>query len=179
MTAGRGRLRAAPSGGALYPTEVYVAVRDGGCDAVPPGLFHYNPVRGDLALIAADVTERLASATPYPDAVATAGATLVFTMILERTRFKYGERGYRFALLEIGHMAQNSLLAATALGLAGVPLGGFYDDEANEVLGVDGVTETIVYLVAVGRRSRDPDEAERAMEQALLKAVSESSSSAR
>jgi SagB-type dehydrogenase family enzyme len=68
-----------------------------------------------------------------------------------RTRFKYGLRGYRFALLEAGHVVQNVLLACTALGLAAVPVGGFYDRPVDALLGADGVNESVVYAVSLGR----------------------------
>jgi SagB-type dehydrogenase family enzyme len=64
---------------------------------------------------------------------------------------KYGLRGYRFALLEAGHVGQNLVLAATGLGLGAVPLGGYYDRPTDELLGLDGVNESTLYLVAVGR----------------------------
>ena len=60
-------------------------------------------------------------------------------------------RGYRFALLEAGHVVQNLLLTATALGLGAVPLGGYYDRLTDEFLGLDGVNESTLYTVAVGR----------------------------
>jgi SagB-type dehydrogenase family enzyme len=71
--------------------------------------------------------------------------------VFGRTRFKYGLRGYRFALLEAGHVAQNVVLTATALGLAAVPLGGFYDRPTDEFLGLDGVNESTLYTIALGR----------------------------
>ena len=71
-------------------------------------------------------------------------------IIFGRTRFKYGLRGYRFALLEAGHVAQNLLLAATALGLAAVPLGAFFDRRADVFLRLDGVNESTLYTIAVG-----------------------------
>jgi SagB-type dehydrogenase family enzyme len=67
-----------------------------------------------------------------------------------RSRFKYGLRGYRFVLLEAGHAAQNALLAAAALALAAVPLGGFYDRRVDELIEADGVDESALYLVCVG-----------------------------
>jgi SagB-type dehydrogenase family enzyme len=70
-----------------------------------------------------------------------------------RSRFKYGLRGYRFTLLEAGHLVQNVLLSCTALGLAAVPIGGFYDRPVDELLGVDGVNESVVYAVSLGRPS--------------------------
>ena len=67
-----------------------------------------------------------------------------------RSRFKYGARAYRFALMEAGHVGQNLLLAAAALGLDAVPLGGFYDRNVDAFLGVDGIYEASLYLVPVG-----------------------------
>ena len=73
-------------------------------------------------------------------------------------KVKYGERGYRFALLECGHIAQNLLLAAEAEGLAAVPIGGFVDDMINDLMGLDGVSEAVVYVVLAGSRAvRGPD----------------------
>ena len=64
---------------------------------------------------------------------------------------KYGERGYRFMLLEAGHIAQNALLAANALGLGACPFGGFIDDDLDRLLGIDGLDEVSLYLIGVGR----------------------------
>ena len=70
-----------------------------------------------------------------------------------RSRFKYGARSYRFSLLEAGHVAQNFLLAAEALGLAATPVGGFYDDRVDQFVGVDGLFESSLYLLPAGRRA--------------------------
>ncbi|HEX7582631.1 MAG TPA: nitroreductase family protein, partial [Gaiellaceae bacterium] len=79
-----------------------------------------------------------------------ATAVVFVTSVFWRTRFKYGLRGYRFALLEAGHVVQNVLLAAAALRVAALPLGGFYDARAEKLLGVDGVDESVVYAVVLG-----------------------------
>jgi SagB-type dehydrogenase family enzyme len=69
-----------------------------------------------------------------------------------RTKFKYGERGYRFALLEAGHLAQNILLIAEALGLGALPVGGYVDAHLNALVGVDGCEQAVLYGVVIGRR---------------------------
>jgi SagB-type dehydrogenase family enzyme len=69
-----------------------------------------------------------------------------------RSRFKYGLRGYRFALLEAGHVVQNLVLAATALRLPTLPLGGWYDRRVDALVGADGLDEATVYVVLVGGR---------------------------
>ena len=79
-----------------------------------------------------------------------AAAVLLLLAVFGRTRFKYGLRGYRFALLEAGHVVQNVALTAVALDLAALPLGGFYDAQVDDLVGADGVEESVVYGVVVG-----------------------------
>ena len=73
-----------------------------------------------------------------------------------RSRFKYGLRGYRFALLEAGHLVQNLVLAAGALEVGALPLGGFYDRRVDELVGADGLDEATVYAVLLGGRGDSP-----------------------
>jgi SagB-type dehydrogenase family enzyme len=142
-------LRAVPSGGALYPLEVYAAVlRVGG---LPPGLYHFDPLSAGLEVVRSRLAaEELETLSTYPEVVSSCAASIFVAAIFGRTRFKYGLRGYRFALLEAGHVAQNVVLAATALGLAAVPLGAFYDRRTDEFLGLDGVNESTLYTIAFG-----------------------------
>jgi SagB-type dehydrogenase family enzyme len=67
-----------------------------------------------------------------------------------RTSRKYGDRGYRYLLLEAGHVAQNVVLTANALGLATCCGGGFLDDELAGLLLADIEHEVPVYAIAVG-----------------------------
>jgi SagB-type dehydrogenase family enzyme len=141
-------LRSVPSGGALYPLELYVAAR--AVSDLPVGLYHYDPLRHVLERLArGDLDDRLRPAMVYPELL-DAAALVVVTAVFWRTRFKYGLRGYRFALLEAGHVMQNALLACTALSIPAVPVGGFYDRLLEAVLGIDGVNESAVYGVALG-----------------------------
>lgn len=141
----RGR-RIIPSGGALYPLELYVfATR---VEGVPAGVYHFDPLDRCLELLVAD-PPRLADALVDP-VHARAPALFALTGVFWRSRFKYGQRGYRFALLEAGHAMQNALLAAAALELTALPIGGYYDSALDEFLGVNGVDESTVYLLAIG-----------------------------
>jgi SagB-type dehydrogenase family enzyme len=143
-------LRTVPSGGALYPLELYaVALRVEELDAA---LYHFDPLLRSLEVVRASVDAAdTAELSTYPEIVSGCCALIVIAAIFGRTRFKYGLRGYRFALLEAGHVAQNIVLTSTALGLAAVPLGGFYDRRTDEFLGLDGVNESTLYTIAVGR----------------------------
>ncbi len=81
------------------------------------------------------------------------GIVLFVTMILQRMRPKYQDRSYRYGLLEAGHVGENAYLAATSMGLGACGIGAFMDDAINEMLGVDGVEEAAVYMLAAGKVS--------------------------
>jgi SagB-type dehydrogenase family enzyme len=134
--------RTAPSAGALYPLEVYAAT--------PEGLYHYLP-KGHRAEIVStsDLRAALSAAAGGQEAVADAPAVFAITAVPARTEAKYGERAERYVQLEAGHVAQNVLLEAVALGLGGVPIGAFSDDEVARVLRLPS-GEGPLYLVAVG-----------------------------
>jgi SagB-type dehydrogenase family enzyme len=72
------------------------------------------------------------------------------TAMFWRSRFKYGLRGYRFALIEAGHVMQNAVLAAAALGIAARPLGGYYDRLLDALVGADSLDEASVYALLLG-----------------------------
>ncbi len=147
-------LRAAPSGGALYPLELYCVVRN--VVSVKPGVYFYDPSRHLLHRVAdGDATRDLTDAMPSARASIEASCvSIVLASVLPRIRFKYGERSYRFALLEAGHIAQNILLAAQDLGLGALPIGGFLDDHVNRLLGLDGVDEVALYVLTIGSPER-------------------------
>lgn len=141
--------RMVPSAGSLYPLEVFFHTR-----AVPDldaGLYHYHPVRHELrCILEGDQTAKIASLL-VQKRLAVDSSLLVFLVALfARSVGKYGERGYRFALLEAGHLAQNLCLAATGLGLGAIPVGGYYDQRADSLLGLDGLLQSTVYLTAIG-----------------------------
>ena len=141
-------LRAVPSGGALYPLELYVVSHR--VEALEPALYHYDPLRHVLELLRPLESPAGAGLSPYPEPLVESAAVVAMTAMFWRSRFKYGARAYRFALMEAGHVGQNLLLAAAALGLDAVPLGGFFDREVDAFLGVDGIYEASLYLVPLG-----------------------------
>jgi SagB-type dehydrogenase family enzyme len=69
---------------------------------------------------------------------------------VERSRWKYRQRAYRYIYLDAGHMAQNLYLVAEAIGLGVCAIGAFFDDKVNSIIGVDGLEETAIYLATVG-----------------------------
>jgi SagB-type dehydrogenase family enzyme len=149
--------RTIPSGGALYPLDIYVyASRVSGLEA---GLYHYNPEISSLEVLRkADETQRIAGFFVQADLALNAAAILFVSATFSRTVFKYGDRGYRFVLLEAGHLAQNSNLTAQEMGLATTNIGGYTDRDVDRYLGLDGVNESTVYLLLIGHAGVDNSE---------------------
>ncbi|MGH1364951.1 MAG: SagB/ThcOx family dehydrogenase [Calditrichia bacterium] len=145
--------RAAPSAGSLYSTEMYVAVFS--VETLTPGIYHYNVLGHQLEEL--DLSQHFTAAFPdcfpiHPDTfqVDKCAFLLILSSVFQRSTAKYGSRGYRLALQESGHIMQNALLIATAQNIGTLPVAGYYDDELNSWLKLDGVTESVVYVAGFG-----------------------------
>ena len=142
--------RPVPSGGALYPLELYVLVQRVAEARV--GVLHYLPLVHAVEVLHGEPLPRLLTAElflgqPY---LADAAAVIVIAAAVERSMWKYEDRGYRYILFEAGHVAQNAILCAHALGLGALPLGGFFDDDLGALLRLDADREIALYGVAIG-----------------------------
>lgn len=135
--------RTAPSAGALYPLEFYVAT--------PGGFYHYNPQghRLDRGL-EQDLRPGLYRAAFEQESVLKASAVFVVAAVYQRTAQKYGKaRSIRYVHLEAGHAAQSLMLQAVALGFGSVPVGAFDDGEVQTLLSLPPSEEPI-YMIPVG-----------------------------
>ncbi|MFA7383511.1 MAG: SagB/ThcOx family dehydrogenase [Desulfurivibrionaceae bacterium] len=149
--AGSYLFRTAPSAGALYPMETYLAIQR--VEGLDPGLYHFDVQGFRLERLSAlPPGQGLAEACMGQGFMARAPVNFIWTAIFRRTMAKYGDRGLRYILLDGGHICQNLLLAAGFLGLGGCPVAAFFDDEVNTLLGVDGQEETVLYLASLGRK---------------------------
>jgi SagB-type dehydrogenase family enzyme len=144
------RLRAAPSAGALYPIEIYPVVNS--VEGLDGGIYRYSPQGHSLLLIReGDFRREMARYALGQDMLARASVVFLLSAVFGRSEWRYGERAYRYILLEAGHISQNIYLIATSLGLGACAVGAFSDDEFNRMLGVDGRKEGVLYLMAVGK----------------------------
>ncbi|MFW6010923.1 MAG: SagB/ThcOx family dehydrogenase [Desulfosalsimonas sp.] len=142
--------RTAPSAGALYPLEIFVAA--GSVEGLDPGIYRYMPESHKLrAEISGDKREEIYAAGLRQPPIREAPAVFVVTAVFERTMQKYGGRGERYAMMEAGHAAQNLCLQTVDLDLAAVPIGAFDDSGVARVLGLDKKT-TPLYLLPVGKK---------------------------
>ncbi len=142
--------RTSPSAGALYPLEIYLFSLN--IQGLNQGIYHYNILEEHLELLVkGDFSLPLIEASLGQRFVGEAGCCIVISAFFRRNMSKYGDRGLRYILLDAGHVAQNIILAATEKGLGSCPVGAFFDEEINSLIGIDGTEETAIYLIAIGK----------------------------
>jgi SagB-type dehydrogenase family enzyme len=145
-------LKTSPSGGGCHSIEAYVAVRS--VAGLAPGIYHYRPDRHELVALRRgwtprELEKRLAGQFWFSRAPVVVFMTSVFSRVQWKYRYP---RAYRVVLLEAGHLCQTFCLAATELGLAPFCTAAFADALVEKDLGLDGVTESVIYAAGVGRR---------------------------
>jgi len=144
--------RTAPSSGALYPIELYAVIHN--VEGIEPGVYHYAMREHALEVVrAGDHRARVVEQGIHQEFLGECAVVLLLTQVLQRMRPKYQDRSYRYGLLEAGHIGENGYLAATSAGLGACGVGAFMDDAINEMLGIDGIEEAALYMLAVGHRA--------------------------
>lgn len=134
--------RAAPSAGAMYPTDLYLAIRDHA--DLPDGIYYYHVREHALVEVypeglapgGDEIFMRLAKACFDDPVVAGARVAMIATAVFWRSAWRYGERAYRRCLLDTGHVLGNFDIAAPKLGLCTTAIGGFVDAEVADLLAI-------------------------------------------
>lgn len=141
-------LRAAPSSGALFPTELYVAVHR--VDGLAEGLYHYDPENHGLTqlLEGSPSPAQLGHAASIP-----APATLIATAVFARTGVKYGHRAYRYILADVGHLVENVRVAAGEIGFGACPLPAFEEQRVVQTLSLNPVDEGPLAVIPLAERA--------------------------
>ncbi len=147
-----GGFRTAPSAGALYPLELYLAA--GEVEGLPQGLYRYLPREHALLPVGSgDRRSELCAAALGQECLNEGAAVIVLSAVYGRTTRKYGKRGVRYVHIEVGGAAQNIYLQAASLGLGTVFIGAFDDDRVSSVLDLPD-DEVPLGLMPLGRAVR-------------------------
>jgi SagB-type dehydrogenase family enzyme len=117
-----------PSAGSLQGLELYVAILELGW--IEPGIYHYDRAGHFLSRVCEGFGRKEWEAK-VPSLTQAPGGALLWIVVgdYDRVAAKYGERGYRFLLLEAGHLMQNLGVLSSSLGASTIPLGGFFEEE--------------------------------------------------
>ncbi len=144
--------RSYPSGGARYPLEIYPIIMQG-VSELPAGIYHYAVKTHKLELLKEGIFRneiKKFTGKINEDVVNNCSILFVITAVFNRNEIKYGNRSYRYTLIECGHLAQNMCLASSALDLHCCPIGGFIDKSVNEFLSIEEKKEQSIYMISVG-----------------------------
>ncbi|MBY8985407.1 MAG: SagB/ThcOx family dehydrogenase [Candidatus Lokiarchaeota archaeon] len=143
--------RTVPSAGGLYPIEVYPIINK--VEDIDQGIYHYNVPDHSLELLKeGDFRNEISKGCLDQKIAYNSAVSFVWTANIERSKWKYLQRCYRYIYLDAGHIGQNFYLIAEALDLGACTIGAIYDDEINEMLGIDGRNETTLYVGVVGKK---------------------------
>lgn len=141
--------RTAPSAGALYPIETYIAANN--VENLKEGIYHYNIKNHALEEIkTGNFGDDLSHAALDQMMCANASVVFIWTAVFRRSKWKYLQRAYRYIYLDAGHIAQNLALAAASIACGSCHVGAFFDDEINSIVGIDGAEESALCLSVVG-----------------------------
>lgn len=152
---GQTTLRTVPSAGARHALETYLLINR--VDPLAPGLYRYHPLEHILLQEKKDekLVEPMTAACLGQKMVAESAVTFIWTAIPYRMNWRYGQRGYRYLHLDVGHACQNLYLASETVGCGVCAIGAYDDDEVNRLLGLDGMEEFVIYLATVGKKEKE------------------------
>lgn len=143
-------LRTVPSAGARHPIETYVSINH--VEKLENGLYRYLPFEHKLLPLKRDpmISISLTQACLGQEMFEKCAVAFIWSTVIDRGRWKYQERAYRYIYLDAGHICQNLYLTCEALGLGCCAVAAFDDDAVNKIIDVDGIQEFAIYLATVG-----------------------------
>lgn len=143
--------RTAPSAGALYPCELYMIALN---SELNKGIYHYNSNKHYLEKIGSEIPN-MKDYLMMTKGFENTSVVFFITGLIERISFKYGDRGYRYLLLEAGAIAQNISLMSTNLNLVSTWFGGTADVEVEKILNIDGINESLINCILINKEESE------------------------
>lgn len=145
-------LRNVPSAGARHAFETYILVNR--VEGLKSGLYRFLAMEHKLLEynLDEDIADKITEACYRQGIVKRSAATFIWSAVIYRMYWRYGERGYRYLHLDAGHICQNLYIAAEAIRSGVCAIGAYYDDEINGALGLDTKEQFVIYVATVGKK---------------------------
>lgn len=138
-----------PSAGGIYPITLYVLILRQ-IDSVPPGLYCYNSHNQSLVKVNEEFNRQLVITILGTSMMENASAVVCVAGDFTSTTYKYANRGYRYLLLEAGHIAQNAYLYCAENNIGVTEYGGFNDKELASLLGLNYPDQSVLITLILG-----------------------------
>ena len=145
-------LRTVPSAGARHAFETYVLVNR--VADLEPGLYRFVALEHKLVQQNTDpaIADQITAACFGQRFVKTSAATFIWTAVPYRMSWRYGQRGYRYLHLDVGHVCQNLYLSAESINCGVCAIAAFDDDQMNRLLDIDGEDQFTIYVATIGKK---------------------------
>ncbi|MEU6934594.1 MULTISPECIES: SagB/ThcOx family dehydrogenase [unclassified Streptomyces] len=137
-----------PSAGGRLGCEFYVIAQN--VSGLTSGVYNYQVRQHELVRLRAGLTPKVLRFLFGDGWTARTCAFVVATVSLDRLETKYGQRGYRYGLVEAGAAAQTLCLVAASASLGTCVIGGFADVPMGQLLLCTPNSELPVLAVAFG-----------------------------
>lgn len=144
-------LRTVPSAGNRHAFESYLAVFN--VQGLDQGIYRYLPLDHRLVLEnrVDGLREMVNTASKGQVFVGSGSVAFIWAAVPYRMEWRYTLAAHKSILLDAGHICQNLYLASEALGYGTCAIGNYSQELADEMIGVDGKEEFVVYLAPVGK----------------------------
>jgi SagB-type dehydrogenase family enzyme len=144
--------RNVPSAGARHALETYLLINN--VRDIPEGMYRFLAIDHKLVDINSDpdIADRITQGCLGQDFIRKSAVTFIWVADAYRMKWRYGERGYRYLHLDAGHACQNLYLGAGSIDCGVCAIAAFSDDHMNDLLGLDGVKQFVIYVATVGKK---------------------------
>lgn len=145
-------LRTVPSAGARHAFETVLLINN--VEGIKPGLYRYMALSHKLIEITTEpeIADKVAVACNDQEFIKNSAATFIWVAVVDRMKWRYGERGYRYLHLDAGHVCQNLYLTAESIDCGACAIGAYDDNKINSLLNLDGENQFVIYAATVGKR---------------------------
>ena len=145
-------MRASPSAGGLYPTEIYLLTR--GYEPLEDGVYNYQALSHRLVLLNKnDFSKQISDATFSNPAIEKSKIILILTGVFNRSSWRYQDRAYRRICLDTGHVLGNIDLMSFPANFKAITTGGFHDEKINEILGLEEEEQSLAVVALIDKHT--------------------------
>lgn len=145
-------IRTVPSAGGRYPINLYLIVFN--IKTLKKGIYYWDPENSELCLLEeGDFRSLFKSCICDINSfdIEFCSFVIITTAEMEKTLGKYGDRGYRYICIDAGHISQNLYLTSSYLKLACKAIGGYYDNQISNFLGLNQEDEIVLLVHIFGK----------------------------
>ncbi|MCX8028278.1 MAG: SagB/ThcOx family dehydrogenase [Thermodesulfovibrionales bacterium] len=144
-------LRTVPSAGCRHSFETYLCVIN--VEGLKKGIYRYLPLNKQLLVVYEDnkADEKIVASTLGQSFTGKSAVVFIWSAIPYRMEWRYGLAAHKVIAIDAGHVCQNLYLSAEAVGCGVCAIGAYHQEMMDNLIGVDGHDEFVIYLASVGK----------------------------